>query len=368
MIRKVVVLLLVVFIFSTLPFAAFADEEENGPFTLDAPKKLAAELKYDEEGLPYFALTLDVPESVQKINQNLLDDDGYYQGTSCYPVEIQFEYKFGDYDWNEGPSLYWNTDRPLDEFLSEGFYEYRPYEDVDSAGSINIESEVYNFRASFFSNWGYEDDWIDNYVRSEYSNLVTVGNTAYYKGASNWAEPELDKAAEYGLITDSIKDKMSEPITREEFAELAVRLYEKMTGKKAEPASPNPFTDTKNPEVLKANRLGIIDGIGNNKFDPKALTNREQVSTMLGRAIRVMVPDADFSIKDAPTFSDEKQISSWALEHVKYMSKLGIVKGTNGKFMPKAVTTAEIASGYATTTCEQAVIMSSRIYENFKDE
>jgi len=33
----------------------------------------------------------------------------------------------------------------------------------------------------------------------------------------------------------------------------------------------------------------------------------------------------------------------------------------NGKFMPKAVTTAEIARGYTTTTCEQATLMAVRI-------
>ena len=177
---------------------------------------------------------------------------------------------------------------------------------------------------------------------------------------------ELDKAAEYGLITSSIKDKMSEPITREEFAELAVLLYEKTTKETAQPESPNPFTDSNNPEVLKAYKIGIVTGVGNNKFDPKALTNREQVATMLSRAVRVMVPDADFSIEGAPSFSDEEHISNWALEHVKYMSKIGVIKGSEGKFMPKAVTTAEVASGYATTTCEQATLMAVRIYEKFK--
>ena len=54
-----------------------------------------------------------------------------------------------------------------------------------------------------------------------------------YKGASTWAVPELDKADGYGLITDKIKDNMSVPITREEFAEIAVRLYEINTGKAA---------------------------------------------------------------------------------------------------------------------------------------
>ncbi|MDD3705651.1 MAG: S-layer homology domain-containing protein [Clostridiaceae bacterium] len=74
---------------------------------------------------------------------------------------------------------------------------------------------------------------------------------------------------------------------------------------------------------------------------------------------------ADYSIAGAPTFSDQDKISTWALEHVKYMSKLEIIKGTDGKFMPKAVTSAEIASGYANTTREQAIAMSLRTFNKF---
>ena len=47
-----------------------------------------------------------------------------------------------------------------------------------------------------------------------------------YKNASTWAVAELDKVAEYGFITDNIKDKMNGPITREEFCEVAIKLYE----------------------------------------------------------------------------------------------------------------------------------------------
>jgi hypothetical protein len=377
--KRILIIMLVMCIISIFPFsvqAGTADRPEaripdNGdePFTLEAPQNLTAELKYDEDNLPYFEIRFDIPQSVKDIDAKLNENSEYYTGKSCYPVEVQVDYKYGDYDWNEGPSLYWNTSFYLEDFLSDGgFYEYRPFENVDDAGAVNIKEEVYSFRAYFYSDWGYEGDWIDYKVVSNYSNIATIGNPAYYSGASDWATPELDKAAKYGLITPSIKDKMSEPITREEFAELAVLLYGKVTGNTAQPESPNPFTDTNNPEVLKAYKLGIVAGVGNNKFDPKALTNREQVATMLSRAIRVMVPDADFSIEGAPSFSDEKHISGWALEHVKYMSKIGVIKGSNGKFMPKAVTAAEVASGYATTTCEQATLMAVRIYENFKTE
>ena len=375
--KRIISIMLLVCFISIFSFNAMAATDkpeghkpDNGdePFTLESPENLTAELKYDQDNMPYFEIKLDIPHSVKEIDAKIIEDSEYYKGKSCYPIEIQIEYKYGNYDWNEGPSLYWNTSIYLEDFINDGVYQYRPFQDVDDAGAVNIKEEVYSFRAYFYSLWGYEGDWIDFRVVSDYSNIATVGNTAYYSGASDWAIDELDKAARYGLITSSIKDKMREPITREEFAELVVLLYEKTTKEAVQPESPNPFTDTGNPEVLKAYKLGIVTGVGNNKFDPKALTNREQVATMLSRAVRVMVPDADFSIDGAPTFSDEEHISGWALEHVKYMSKIGVIKGSDGKFMPKAVTTAEAASGYATTTCEQATLMAVRIYEKFKDE
>ena len=56
------------------------------------------------------------------------------------------------------------------------------------------------------------------------------------------------------------------------------------------------------------------------------------------------------------------------LQHVLFMVEIGIIKGTDGKFMPKATITAETASGYATATNEQALAMSVRIYKNMLHE
>ncbi len=202
-------------------------------------------------------------------------------------------------------------------------------------------------------------------IYSPFSNIFSQ-NMPAWSDASQWAATELKKAEEYKLIPESLNGAdMTKPITREEFAELAVKLYEKVTGEKAQAASPNPFTDTENPQILKAFNLGITKGMSATTFEPDELTNREQVASMLSRAVRVMVPSADFSIAGAPTFTDQDEISSWAVEHVKFMSKAGIIKGTNGKFMPRATTTSQQASGYATTTREQAIAMSVRIFEQY---
>jgi len=204
-----------------------------------------------------------------------------------------------------------------------------------------------------------------NLLYSPFSNVISYGMPAWSE-ASPWAGNELGKADEYDLIPDILKGAdMTKPITREEFASLAVVLYEKTTDKKASPASPNPFTDTNNPEILKAFQLGITKGTSATTFSPMDLITREQCAAMLARAVRTMVPGGDFSTDGAPVFTDQADISSWALEDVKFMSKIGVIKGSNGKFMPKATTAAEKAAGYATSTREQAIIMSKRIYENY---
>ncbi|MPN31108.1 hypothetical protein SDC9_178582 [bioreactor metagenome] len=157
---------------------------------------------------------------------------------------------------------------------------------------------------------------------------------------------------------------MTKPITREEFCELAVLLYEKVTGNSSEPVTPNPFTDTTNPQILKAFKLGITTGTSATTFSPNLLINREQCAALLFRTIKAMKPDADFSIAGVKDFPDQKNISSWAVDAAKYMFKVGIIAGDkNGNFMPKATTTAQEASGYGMATREQAIALSIRTYE-----
>lgn len=337
----------------TMPLNALA--ADSTPFALDAPKNLTVELKYDQNDWPYFAITMDVPESIRQINKNLSEDAQYYPGTNCSPIKIRFESKYRNYDWNQGPSLYNITEMSVDDLLEGNAFAYYPYEEEDAHGGINSKAEVYNFRAYFYSSWGYADSFIDKEVTSNYSNLVTLGNPAGYRGASDWAKDGLDKAASYGFITDKIKDNMSGSITREEFAEVAVKLYERYTGKTATAALSSTFTDTTNVEILKAYQLGIVSGIGNNQFAPQVLINREQMAAMLSRAVEAIQPDADMSVAGAPTFADEKEIAPYFITNVQFMAKNGFISGVgNNRFAPKA-----------TSTREQAVIVAVRVYETY---
>lgn len=184
------------------------------------------------------------------------------------------------------------------------------------------------------------------------------GNTPYM-GASSWAVEELDKAAEYGFITDKIKDEMNAAITREELAELAVRLYEKHTGRQAAAQDMNVFSDVSNPEVYKAYSLDIVNGTNRFRrlFSPDELATREQVAVMLYRTVKAMEPDADLSASGADKFDDERDISGWAHEAVKFMNKNGFLKGVDGRINPRD-----------TCTREMAVVITTRIYEKYFPE
>lgn len=177
-----------------------------------------------------------------------------------------------------------------------------------------------------------------------------------YKEASPWAVQELDKAAEYGFITDKIKDKMNASITREEFAEIAVKLYEKCAGKSAPYSDMSAFVDTRNPEIFKAYNLKIVNGtdIQRRLFSPNRLTNREQVAAMMFRTVNAFMPDADYSAYEIEKFPDKKDISDWALDSVRFMIRNGFLKGGDGKISPKD-----------TCTREMAVLIATRVYEKY---
>lgn len=195
-------------------------------------------------------------------------------------------------------------------------------------------------------------------------------DSSIYSKASDWAKPEIESAHKNGVLPTMLKGKdMTKFATREELCELAVLLYEKLNGKVVPIPSSNTFTDTKNEQIMKAYSLGITSGTSATTFEPNTIINREQVATMFGRAIQKLYPNIDYSGLGAPNFLDKKDISSWALSHVLFLSKEDIIKGDAGKFMPRAITNEQRKNNYGTTTREQAIAITVRILNTeLKDE
>ncbi|SBW10132.1 conserved exported hypothetical protein [uncultured Eubacteriales bacterium] len=174
---------------------------------------------------------------------------------------------------------------------------------------------------------------------------------------SEWAENEIELARQAGLITEHTSDYMTRSITRFQFAELIVNLAEKVTGKEIVPAADSTFTDCTETVVLKAYAAGIVSGIGDNRFAPDTTTNREQIAAMIYRAVAYINAQATKPLAlekaDVSKFTDQAQVSSWALEGMGTLAANGIMAGTS----------ATTLSPKNACTVEQSILLVYRLYQ-----
>ena len=143
----------------------------------------------------------------------------------------------------------------------------------------------------------------------------------------DWALEEMNKAEKLNLIPELLEGKdFTSPATREEFAAIAVKLYEALTGKEAEIIYSNPFKDTNNKYVLLAYSLGIVKGVSETEFGNGPIT-REQMATMIARALIKAGIKVEVDLNEVIEFSDDKEMHDWSRVAIYFMAKNGIVKG-----------------------------------------
>lgn len=209
------------------------------------------------------------------------------------------------------------------------------------------------------------------------SNMYVKTNIDFVNfDSSDWATNELFKAYEYNLIPEKLEEEnLTLQISREEFAAVAVKLYEALSGKTATKGI-NPFKDTTDSDVLKAYNIGIVSGISANEFAPRAKLTRQEAAVMLTRVYKaVNLPgwtlstDNQFTLnytKPAP-FADDANIDDWAKDSVYFMVANGVIAGVgDNRFAPKNTTAQEEYTGFANASREQAIVISVRSFMNLK--
>ncbi|WNS41331.1 S-layer homology domain-containing protein [Paenibacillus sp. MMS20-IR301] len=170
------------------------------------------------------------------------------------------------------------------------------------------------------------------------------------KSISPWALESVytayDRKLMGGISESSLVFAPKQNITRAEFAALLLRL----TGNEPSAAtSAQSFSDVKADAwyygaVNKAKELGMISGVTATAFKPDGLVTREDMAVMIMRAFKL---DAASAVAGIGKFSDEDQISEYALTAVRTVTGLGLMSGTGGEFKPSAAVTREMAAAVA---------------------
>lgn len=184
-------------------------------------------------------------------------------------------------------------------------------------------------------------------VRPENGTDLSGLTTMQFQDLYNypWARTQIEKLNAEGLVNDYTPKSFApgENITRGDFALFLVRTLG-LTGEGAET-----FADV-DPDAEYAKELaigraaGILNGIGDNKYNPEAEITRQDMMTIIARGMNLLGTEADLS-----GFSDTALIADYALEGVRAMVGTGLVRGNaDGTLNPLG----------NTTRAEAAVIMS----------
>lgn len=173
---------------------------------------------------------------------------------------------------------------------------------------------------------------------------------------SEWAKEEIKQAGRADLLTEHTSSNMTGSITRFQFAELIVNMAEKVTGKEITPAPAGTFTDCDETAALKAYAAGIVNGMGDDTFEPGTTTNREQIATMIARAVSYIEKETGKTCLTQPSgfekFADKDEVSSWAAEPMGLLAANSIMNGTSDTTL----------SPKSPCTIEQSVLLVYRFY------
>lgn len=197
--------------------------------------------------------------------------------------------------------------------------------------------------------------------------LDQIDNMTMIESPSPWAIEEVDAARDAGLIPSDLDSNYQTNITREEFCHLMTQLLAARTGKSVdellsdagiEPSEP--YSDTRDEDILAMSALGIVNGVGNNRFDPDASITREEAAVMLARVTTKF--DGLKTNSEPMAFTDQAQISLWAKEAVDVVSSCAY----NGNCIMNG-TGESIFSPNDTYTREQSIMTSLRLYRFIGD-
>ena len=194
---------------------------------------------------------------------------------------------------------------------------------------------------------------------SVYDTTPTWAQAVSEEMPSSWAVEYIERAWELDILPDAFRFGFGRSTTRAEFANIAIALYEQFS----EPTTGRvTFIDTTDPNVEKAAYLGIVFGVGDNRFDPYSPLTREQVAGMLTNLFFVLNASVDLNLPamfDLPLlsdlFTDHAQVSSWASDSVTVARMLGIMRGVGDRrFDP--------GGSY---TIEQSIVTIMRLHDRF---
>lgn len=215
------------------------------------------------------------------------------------------------------------------------------------------------------------DDPIDSNNPNHSSGQTEINypndpNDAFSRSVpSLWARESVQRAYAEGLLPDEMQEDYLRAAKRIDFVYLAYSVIERKCGPMRQLLYergdiPHPYYT---PELIfcdvpsncgydeydgyraaALNLLGIVKGVGENRFEPFRTITREEAAAMLDRVYSFLqwgsATHNDTGMYDF--YDDDASISTWAVSNVYRLRAIGVMRGVGGnRFAPKDTHTIE---------------------------
>ena len=216
----------------------------------------------------------------------------------------------------------------------------------ESAGSLCAVYVDGNGNATRINHSAYDSNRGCLIFTTDHLSIYGVGYKAPDRKLSDiskhWASESIDYVVGRGLLDKTSATTFSPDmaITRE----VLVKALGKLAEAKVKSYKSSSFTDVKTnssylPYIEWASKMGIIQGISNNRFAPTQAVTREEMATIFANYAKV-TGDTLPVTREVISFTDSENIGSTYKMAVTDMQQAGILLGeNNNRFNPKASAT-----------------------------
>jgi len=216
------------------------------------------------------------------------------------------------------------------------------YSHIEGQGTDEMATEQALVALAAYKRFLEGKSWIYNIAITEEKTTDLNTNPSFedISSASEWARQYIEKAKKYGLMEGKGQNRFEpkQNITRAEFAALLGRLL-KLEGK----SNGIPVFIDVQPDnwfygyVMSCYEKGIINGKTQDKFLPHDYITREEMAVMFQRALSLDTIE-DVKLKDL------QDASPWAVPAIKAVVGNELMTGADGVFSPKQRVTREMAA------------------------
>ena len=244
----------------------------------------------------------------------------------------------------DGEMIHWsNPDAPAMVAIP-----YRPGADEEqNAHQLIVLSLDESGRAAPVINSGYDAGGCMTFTTDRFGRFaIAFVKHSFADLAGHWARKPVEWLAARGIVSGMSATAFAPDrnVTRADFALLLVKAFELVSDEEAgfaDVAKDAYYYDA----VRIAKALGIVAGLGDNRFGPGESLTRQDMLVMVDKALAAAgKPLARGSDQTLAKFADADQVSGYALESVKALVNAGIIVGYDNRLNPAGTATrAEIA-------------------------